>query len=327
MILEFTLRALKKHIVDSGPIPREHGLKGRKAYNAYPYEVVKCAIEFIKKYASVFGLPQPAAPRGRANQAPTYLPANQNHKIVHQKYQEACTKDNKPFIQYRSFIDTWHKCVPHIVFMTPRTDVCQYCENYRIAIQQAVTEDDKKKLLAEFSEHLEVAQKERDCYLASIKNSKEACAAAGEGNIPSFTHLTFDFAQQVFLPYHARQVGPLYYKVPMRVQIFGICDSQPLQMNYLFNEKETIGTNGSKSHGPNSVISMLHHYLEVHGKREPKCHFHADNCVGQNKNKSVLAYFMWRTLVGLNEEITLSFMRVGHTRCMVDACFGLLKTL
>ena len=225
---DFTLRALKKHIVDSGPIPREHGLKGRKAYNAYPYEVVKCAIEFIKNYASVFGLPQPAAPRGRANQAPTYLPANQNHKIVHRKYQEACTKDNKPFIQYRSFIDAWHKCVPHIVFMTPRTDVCQYCENYRIAIQQAVTEDDKKKLLAEFSEHLEVAQKERDCYLASIKNSKEACAAAGEGNNASFTHLTFDFAQQVFLPYHARQVGPLYYKVPMQVQIFGICDSQPL---------------------------------------------------------------------------------------------------
>ncbi len=52
----------------------------------------------------------------------------------------------------------------------------------------------------------------------------------------TFTHITFDFAQQVFLPYHARQVGPLYYKVPMRVQIFGICDSQPLQINYLFNE-------------------------------------------------------------------------------------------
>ena len=55
------------------------------------------------------------------------------------------------------------------------------------------------------------------------------------------------------------------------------------------------------------------------------CHFHADNCVGQNKNKSVLAYLMWRTLVGLNEEIVLSFMRVGHTRCIVDGCFGLLK--
>lgn len=34
---------------------------------------------------------------------------------------------------------------------------------------------------------------------------------------------------------------------------------------------------------------------------------------------------MWRTILGLNDEITLSFMRVGHTRCLVDACFGLLK--
>ena len=99
----------------------------------------------------------------------------------------------------------------------------------------------------------------------------------------------------------------------------------PLQINYLFNEKETIGINGSKSHGPNAVISMLHHYLAVHSRKEPCLHFHADNCVGQNKNKSVLAYLMWRTLVGLTEEITLSFMRVGHTRCLVDACFGLLK--
>ena len=323
---EFTLRALRKHIIEVGPIPREHGLKGRKAYNAYPFEVVSDAITFIKNYACVFGLPQPAALRGRANQAPTYLPAHQNHKIVHLKYQEACTEKSKPCMQYRSFIDAWHKCVPHIIFMTPRTDVCQKCENYRITIQRAVSEDEKKRLLTEFSTHLEVAQKERNFYLATIKKSKEAALTACEtNNVPAFAHLTFDFAQQVFLPYHARQVGPIYYKVPMRVQIFGICNSEPHQVNYLFNEKETIGINGSKSHGPNSVISMVHHYLEVHSKKEPICHFHADNCVGQNKKKSVLAYFMWRTLVGLNEEIILSFMRVGHTRCMVDACFGLLK--
>ena len=323
---EFTLRVLRKHITEVGPVPREHASKGRKAYNAYPFEVVCDAVTFIKNYACVFGLPQPAALRGRANQAPTYLPAHQNHKIVHQLYQEACREKGKRYMEYRSFIDTWHKCLPHIVFMTPRTDVCQKCENFRVAIKQAVSEDEKKQLLSDFSAHLEVAQKERDEYLAAIKKSKEAASAASETNsIPAFTHLTFDFAQQVFLPYHARQVGPIYYKVPMRVQIFGICNSEPHQVNYLFNEKETIGINGSKSHGPNSVISMVHHYLEIHSKKEPVCHFHADNCVGQNKNKSVLAYFMWRTLVGLNEEITLSFMRVGHTRCIVDACFGLLK--
>ncbi len=154
--------------MEFGPVPREHGSKGRKAYNASPFEVVSSAMEFIKNYACVFGLPQPAAPRGRANQAPTYLPAHQNHKIVQLKYQEACTEKGKTFMQYRSFIDAWHQCLPHIVFMTPRTDVCQTCENYRINIQRAMSEDEKKRLLSEFSMHLEVAQKERDTYLAAI---------------------------------------------------------------------------------------------------------------------------------------------------------------
>ena len=37
---------------------------------------------------------------------------------------------------------------------------------------------------------------------------------------------------------------------------------------------KTIDINGSKSHGPYSVISMVHHYLEVN----------ADNRVGKNKD-------------------------------------------
>lgn len=34
---------------------------------------------------------------------------------------------------------------------------------------------------------------------------------------------------------------------------------------------------------------------------------------------------MWRVLTGNNKAITLSFMRVGHTRCMVDGNFGHIK--
>ena len=63
--------------------------------------------------------------------------------------------------------------------------------------------------------HLEEAQKERDVYLAAIEKAKKA----GTSQEPNFGHFTFDFAQQVFIPYHSRQMGPLYYKVPLRVQI------------------------------------------------------------------------------------------------------------
>ena len=114
--------------------------------------------------------------------------------------------------------------------------------------------------------HLDDPQKERDAYLAAIEQSKHANSTSEQQD---YVHYTFDFAQQVFLPYHSRQVGPLYYKVPLRVQIFGICnDGISLPTNYLFNEAQTIGQNGTLSHGPNSVISMLHHYLTVYGKKE-----------------------------------------------------------
>ena len=36
-------------------------------------------------------------------------------------------------------------------------------------------------------------------------------------------------------------------------------------------------------------------------------------------------YCMWRVLLGLHEEIKISFLPVGHTKFSPDWCFGLLK--
>ena len=38
-----------------------------------------------------------------------------------------------------------------------------------------------------------------------------------------------------------------------------------------------------------------------------------------------MQYLAWRVMVGLNDEITLSFLIVGHTKFSPDWCFGLLK--
>ena len=39
----------------------------------------------------------------------------------------------------------------------------------------------------------------------------------------------------------------------------------------------------------------------------------------------MMAYLMWRVMVGLNREITMSFLLVGHTKFAPDWCFGLFK--
>lgn len=127
-------------------------------------------------------------------------------------------------------------------------------------------------------------------------------------------HYTFDFAKQLHLPNHSRPVGPLYFKVPYRAQLFGVCDeARPQEINYLFSGRDTIGENGTKCHGPYNVISMLHHFFSTHSNGEESCYLYADNCAGQNKNKTVLAYLAWRCIVGLHYQIILLFMITGHT--------------
>ena len=92
-------------------------------------------------------------------------------------------------------------------------------------------------------------------------------------------------------------------------------------MNYLIDEACNVGK------GANSIISMFHHFLETHGLGETHLHLHADNCSGQTKNRYMMAYLMWRVLVGLNEEIIISFLLVGHTKFAPDWGFGLFKRL
>ena len=90
-------------------------------------------------------------------------------------------------------------------------------------------------------------------------------------------------------------------------------------MNYLIDEASNTGKGG------NTIISLLHHFLATHGIGETSSHYHADNCGGQNKNRFLMNYFMWRVKVGLHKEIRASFLPVGHTKFGPDWCFGLLK--
>ena len=48
---------------------------------------------------------------------------------------------------------------------------------------------------------------------------------------------------------------------------------------------------------------------------------------GENKNRYVLGYLSWRTLVGLHKNISLSMQVPYHGRCLVDAGFGHIKRL
>jgi len=66
------------------------------------------------------------------------------------------------------------------------------------------------------------------------------------------------------------------------------------------------------------VINYIHHFLEEYGLGEECLYLHCDNCVGQNKNKYVVAYFLWRVMSGKHKKITLILMTIGHTKYAPD---------
>ena len=48
----------------NGPVPRDHGNRGKRPHNALSFPVVKACVQFIPNHADEFGLPHPAPLHG-----------------------------------------------------------------------------------------------------------------------------------------------------------------------------------------------------------------------------------------------------------------------
>eukprot|EP00731_Ephydatia_muelleri_P017401 Em0010g499a len=72
------------------------------------------------------------------------------------------------------------------------------------------------------------------------------------------------------------------------------------------------------------VIAVVHAF-HLHGLEERRVTLQADNCVGQNKNTTMMTYLAWRVITGQHDTIQLNFMLPGHTKFRPNSYFGLFK--
>jgi hypothetical protein len=330
------LKYLQKHLINVGTSPPMHGNAGRIPKHACSI-ADKLAVEtFIVNFAAIHGLPDPGRDlRIGKGKLKILLPAVLNYRSIHRIYKKSTDYKSVKIVGYRAFIRIWQETAPYICFSKPRSDLCMTCEDFKKSINQITSdlkecrENEKIKLHQQAIEHLENAKKERDLYRQRIQitednylmlsphQQKTPCKPNSQ-NISM--HYSWDFAQQLHYPYEDQQVGPIYFKTPRRAQLFGVCcEAIPRQINYLIDEADFYDK------GSNTVISLLDHFFEAHGFGEKHAYLTADNCVGQNKNNAVLHYLIYRTLVGLHNNIDLSFMLVGHTKFGPDGNYGIIK--
>ncbi|XP_069140941.1 uncharacterized protein [Argopecten irradians] len=213
------LKNIRTHFIKHGAVPRIHGNTGKKPKNAVTYDHVQQVVQFISRYADEIGLPQPAAPRGRDSFPPIYLPGSDTYISVHKKYTQVCLETGNRCLSETTFRRIWHQCLPHIQFMSCKTDVCHKCESFRNRIQKATTETDKMEATTDFANHISSAQMERDYYrercqaaIAGLRDHPKSNVAIPPASLDlDDVHYTFDFAQSVLLPTHCRQEGALYF--------------------------------------------------------------------------------------------------------------------
>ena len=97
------LKRLQRHVRDGVCIPQVHANVGKTPWNKYSLAAKERAMEFITNYASVFGMPVPAAQRGRANTDPTYLPSSCTFQSVWTLYCQAQQGDEET-MGYHTFL-------------------------------------------------------------------------------------------------------------------------------------------------------------------------------------------------------------------------------
>jgi len=326
------IKYLQKHLVEVGTSPPVHGNTGRKPKHAWSDADKICVEAFITNYAAMHGLPDPGRDlRTGQGRIKILLPSIMSYKSIHRIYLRSMHGRAEKAVEYSSFVRIWHKVAPHIGFIKPRSDLCLICENHKKAINMAANLCEEEKIIIheQAINHLEAAKKERDYYRHCLKIAEKAYASLSmkqritprsPNSAKLSMHYSWDFAQQVYYPYEDQQVGPIYFKIPRKAQLFGVCcEGMPRQVNYLIDEADFLDK------GSNTVISLLDHFFAVLGLGETHAYLSADNCVGQNKNNSLLHYLLFRTMVGLHEQIDLSFMIVGHTKFAPDGYFGRIK--
>ncbi|XP_072015693.1 uncharacterized protein [Amphiura filiformis] len=296
------------------------------------YEDISRAYSFICNYAEDHAIALPGRVPGFKRGDVKLLPCSTTKDAIFKLYVAAMAETEHRCMKYTSFKNVWLRLCPNIIRCKPATDLCWVCQQNQaiVSMSSNLPENEKAERCRNQLNHLAHVDEERELYRQMVKDA----GAVGETTELKLTsdsaskkrgavkemHYSFDFAQQVHIPANPLQPGPIYFLTPRKCGIFGVCcEGVRQQVNYLVDEGMCSGK------GSNSVISYLHHFLNNYSLGEDSLTLHCDNCSGQNKNRYMLWYCMWRTLTKKHHSVTLNFMVSGHTKFAPDGNFGILK--
>ncbi|CAG8492257.1 15423_t:CDS:2 [Gigaspora margarita] len=258
-INDYLLSTLQNHLQINGLTERVHGNTGHASKTEsrvfLEFNITSTIKQFLIQYGTIHGLPSPLRHQDDSGVF-IYLPTSQTYTSVYNEYKKnfyLIHDQPEKIISYSTFKKLWYEMVPNIRFQPPAIQV-------------------------EYNGHKEAADLERQHYNNNIEESK---------NNLDITHICYDWAQNVSIPYSPQQVGV--------------------------------------SKGANTTLNMIYYFLQKKNPKKKKLSVTCDNCSGQNKNNLLLWFWSWLCSLNWYEEIVINFMLPGHTKFICDSFFGQIK--
>ena len=139
---------VKSHLLDKGLLTRTHGNTGkmpiRKSKAVIDQKVKETVKNFLEKYAEKYGEPDPGRDR-RRKQNLIFLPTEMTYKSVRLELIKDWKVSNSRELKYLTFIRIWKEVTPNIKFRSPRSDLCDTCQQFHRDLQCSYTDEVTKQ--------------------------------------------------------------------------------------------------------------------------------------------------------------------------------------
>ena len=204
-------------------------------------EKVKHAQNFLDGFAARHGLPDPGrdGPSAHAAGGRMLLSSSIPKVSIYDCYQKSMAEsgDEALTLKFASFRNVWKRDRPNISMLSPRSDMCATSLRFRDEVKAAPFGSEREQAaLASYSDHKQDARVEREfCNSGKLRAARDWASPSG-GSL-RFLMMSFDYAQQVLLPFYPDQAGALCFLTGRKVKVFGVANEGEMsQQTFLADE-------------------------------------------------------------------------------------------
>lgn len=237
----------------------------------------------------------------RATTSKEYIEGSKTLSDLHRDYLKICEEKKSPAANYHMYRKIFEEEF-NIAFYVPKKDQCELCLQFKNR-----TEEEKVSLIEKYESHI----KEKDL----SRKEKEHDINSGAEVI------VFDL--QAVLPCPVGDASSFFYVSKLNVLNFTLYDIKSHHGTcFLWHEAEA-------QRGANEIGTCIYKYLEnisdLNREGDLDIIFFSDNCAGQNKNRFLIALYLY-AVFNLNiTSITHKYFITGHSQNEGDSMHATIE--